>query len=89
MLNNLLRSVTTFLSNICDFQSRIWVVHVIESRLKDESFIVNEDSFTIELEWMKRNHYTPWMLEQVQSMKPSSVRTFKVGAIEHQLIRVK
>jgi hypothetical protein len=89
MLTQIFRSINAFLANIGEFQSRIWVVHIIESRLKDESFIVNEDSFTTELEWMKRKNYTPEMLAEVEAMKPSQIRIFHIGQIEHQLMRVK
>ncbi|GEA49792.1 hypothetical protein VIN01S_05960 [Vibrio inusitatus NBRC 102082] len=60
-----------------------------ESRFKDESFVINEDNFTQDLEWMKRREYTTEMLESVDKMKPSQVRVFKLSHAEHQLMRVK
>nr|QIH43270.1 hypothetical protein G5S32_13815 [Vibrio ziniensis] len=72
-----------------DFRSRIWVVRVSESKLKDESFVINEDSFQEPLQWMKRRQYSLPMLEQVESMRVSQVRTFHVGQQTHSLVRVK
>ncbi len=72
-----------------DFRSRVWVIRISESRLKDESFIINEDSFQEHLQWMKRRNYSPVMLEQVEAMQCSQVRIFNVGDQTHRLLRVK
>ncbi len=72
-----------------DFRSRVWVIRVSESRLKDESFIINEDSFQEPLQWMKRRNYSSVMLEQVEAMQRSHVRIFNVGSQTHHLLRVK
>ncbi len=72
-----------------DFRSRVWVIRISESRLKDESFIINEDSFQEPLQWMKRRNYSPVMLEQVEAMQCSQVRIFNVGDQTHRLLRVK
>ncbi|NIY92595.1 hypothetical protein HCZ28_09960 [Vibrio diazotrophicus] len=72
-----------------DFQSRIWVIRISESRLKDESFVINEDSFQEPLQWMKRRNYTPVMLEQVEDMQRSQVRIFHFDHQTHHLLRVK
>ncbi|CAH8194058.1 hypothetical protein L9W73_15510 [Vibrio aestuarianus] len=72
-----------------DFRSRIWVVRISETRLKDESFIINEDSFNEPLQWMKRRSYSSIMLAQVEHMKCSQVHIFTVGNQTHQLLRVK
>lgn len=78
-----------FVLEALDFRSRIWVIRISESRLKDESFIINEDSFQEPLQWMKRRHYSLSMLEQVENMQRSQVRTFQVGQQTHRLLRVK
>ncbi len=72
-----------------DFRSRVWVIRISESRLKDESFIINEDSFQEPLQWMKRRNYSPVMLEQVEALQCSQVRIFNVGDQTHRLLRVK
>lgn len=72
-----------------DFHSRIWVIRISESRLKDESFVINEDSFQEPLQWMKRRNYTSVMLEQVEDMQRSQVRIFHFGQQTHHLLRVK
>ncbi len=77
------------ISEVIDFRSRVWVVRVSESRLKDESFIINEDSFQEPLQWMKRRNYSPVMLEQVEAMQCSQVRIFNIGYQTHRLLRVK
>ncbi len=75
--------------NVLDFRSRIWVVRISETRLKDESFIINEDSFQEPLQWMKRRHYSLSMLDEVEHMQRSQVRIFHIGQQTHRLLRVK
>ncbi|MEZ9631167.1 hypothetical protein AB4304_16920 [Vibrio breoganii] len=89
MLNQIFSSAKKWLSELSEFQSRVWVVHVKESRFRDESFVICEDNFKEDLEWMKRRDYTQEMLETVEKMKPSQVRVFKFSHAEHQLMRVK
>lgn len=89
MFNQIFSSTKKWLSELSEFQSRVWVVHVKESRFKDESFVICEDNFKEHLEWMKRRDYTKEMLESVEQMKPSQVRVFKLSKAEHQLMRVK
>jgi len=77
------------IADVIDFQSRVWVVRISQSRLKDESFVINEDSFAEPLQWMKSRQYSPLMLEQVENMQRSQVRTFNVDGQTHRLMRVK
>lgn len=72
-----------------DFQQRIWVVNVRESRFQDESFIVSEDSFTTPLQWMNKKGYSEEMLSKVELMQRSQVLEFTVGDCQHRLMRVK
>lgn len=77
------------LSDAIEFRSRIWVVHVSESFLKDQSFVVNEDQFSSPLSWMKSKGYDESMLEKVELMKPSQIVVVELGGVTHQLMRVK
>lgn len=77
------------LSDAIEFRSRIWVVHVSESFLKDQSFVVNEDQFSSPLSWMKNKGYDESMLEKVELMKPSQIVVVELGGATHQLMRVK
>jgi len=77
------------IGEVIDFRSRVWVIRISESRFKDESFVINEDSFQEPLQWMKRRHYSPVMLEQVEAMQRSQVRIFNIGEQTHRLMRVK
>ncbi|MCG2837611.1 hypothetical protein L6J37_12295 [Photobacterium sp. WH77] len=72
-----------------DFQQRIWVVNVRESRFQDESFIVSEGSFTTPLQWMSKKGYSEAMLSEVESMKRSQVLEFTLGDSHHSVMRVK
>ncbi len=86
---NLLKKLKHALSDILDFQSRIWVVNVYSGPQKGESFIVNEDSFSAPLQWMKRKGYTTSMLKQVDTMERSQVLEFNLESVKHRLMRVK
>ncbi|AXY03677.1 hypothetical protein D1115_22600 (plasmid) [Vibrio alfacsensis] len=72
-----------------DFRARMWVVHVYRGQSRGESFVVNEDSFSAPLQWMKRKGYNDSMLKQVETMKCSQILEFDLGNIQHQLMRVK
>lgn len=83
------KKILAVLADAVEYRSRIWVVHVSESLLKDQSYVVNEDGFNTSLEWMKRKGYSPTMLEQVEGMKRSQILVFELGHTQHQLMRVK
>ncbi|KKD00538.1 MULTISPECIES: hypothetical protein [Photobacterium] len=87
--NNLWHRLVAAFQSVMDFQQRIWVVHVRESRFQDESFIVSEDSFTTPLQWMSKKGYSEEMLSKVELMKRSQVLEFTVGDCQHRLMRVK
>ncbi|GAL37311.1 hypothetical protein JCM19240_3173 [Vibrio maritimus] len=85
MFKKLLQS----LSDAVEFRSRIWVVHISESFLKDQSFVVNEDQFSSPLSWMRSRGYSETMLGKVETMKRSQVLVVELGETTHQLMRVK
>ncbi|MEX3073352.1 hypothetical protein AB3Y13_16465 [Vibrio alginolyticus] len=86
---NLLKKIQNALSEVLDFQSRIWVVNVYSGPQKGESFIVNEDSFSAPLQWMKRKGYNTSMLQQVETMERSQIVEFDLNDVKHRLMRVK
>lgn len=76
-------------NELLDFQSRIWVVHIFEDSITDQSFVINEDAFKEPLEWMKKHNYQPSMLESVERMKISQVIEIQFEDKMHRLMRVK
>ncbi|WP_394209230.1 hypothetical protein [Enterovibrio calviensis] len=72
-----------------EFQQRMWIVNVRESTLNNESFVVSEDSFSEPMQWMKRQNYTDYMIDELDQLKLSQSANFKVGNAEHCLFRVK
>ncbi|MEZ8195615.1 MULTISPECIES: hypothetical protein [Vibrio] len=85
----LYQGISHHIMDALDFQSRIWVIRITESTFKDQSFIINEDSFSESLQWMKQRNYSVEMLEQVEKMAISQVNSFQFGDQHHQLMRVK
>lgn len=81
--------ITSYFTELLDFQSRIWVVSVYAGEHKGESYIVNEDSFCEPMQWMKRKGYSHTMIEQIELMKRSQVREFELEKVKHRLMRVK
>ncbi|MDN3699878.1 hypothetical protein ACFFUO_17675 [Vibrio artabrorum] len=79
----------TYFNQLLDFQSRIWVVHIIEDAITDQSFVINEDSFKEPLEWMKKRNYHAKMLERVEKMKVSQIIEIRFEDKMHRLMRVK
>ena len=55
------------LSEILEFQQRIWVVSICNSSATD-TFIVNEDSFHEPMQWMMRKGYTEDMLQKINKL---------------------
>ncbi|MEZ9719873.1 hypothetical protein AB4354_22005 [Vibrio splendidus] len=78
-----------YVSELLDFQSRIWVVHIFEDSITDQSFVINEDGFKEPLEWMKKRAYQTAMLERVDKMKISQVIEIQFEDKIHRLMRVK
>lgn len=75
--------------DVLDFQSRVWVVSVYAGEHKGESYVVNEDSFSEPMQWMKRKGYTDTMIEQIEKMQRSQVKEFELAKVKHRLMRVK
>ena len=68
-----IHKIKTDFSTLLDFQSRIWVVHIFEDSISDQSFVINEDDFKEPLEWMRKRDYHSKMLDRVDKMKISQV----------------
>ena len=76
------------LSEILEFQQRIWVVSIFNSSATD-TFIVNEDSFHEPMQWMMRKGYTEDMLQKINQLKRSQAVQLELNGISHQVLRVK
>ncbi|WP_028022159.1 hypothetical protein [Enterovibrio calviensis] len=72
-----------------EFHQRMWIVNVRESTLNNDTFVISEDSFTEPMQWMKRHHYTDYMIDELDQLKLSQSVSFKIGTAEHCLFRVK
>lgn len=77
------------MGEVLDFQARVWVVNVYSGEHKGESYVVNEDTFSVPLQWMKKKGYQESMLNKVEAMKRSQVLEFDLGLVKHRLMRVK
>ncbi|CDT69849.1 conserved hypothetical protein [Vibrio coralliirubri] len=88
-LSNSLSKLKSYFSELLDFQSRIWVVHIFEDSITDQSFVINEDGFKEPLEWMKKRDYQARMLNRVDKMKISQVIEIQFEDKMHRLMRVK
>ncbi len=84
-----LKNLKSFFTEVMDFGSRIWVVSVQSGKTKGESYIVNEDSFSEPLSWMKRKGFDESMLAQVEKMNRSQTLDFELKDITYRLLRVK
>ncbi|WP_408686349.1 hypothetical protein [Vibrio sp. TBV020] len=85
----LLNRIKAGLMEVLDFQSRVWVVSVYAGEHKGESYVVNEDSFSEPMQWMKRKGYSETMIEQIEKMQRSQVKEFELEKVKHRLMRVK
>ena len=88
-MKNMFSELKRTIAGILDFKTRVWVVNVYAGKHKGESYVVNEDSFTEPLQWMKNKGYKDSMLTKVESMKHSQVIEFDLGSVKHRLMRVK
>ena len=88
-LSNSLSKLKSYFSELLDFQSRIWVVHIFEDSITDQSFVINEEGFKEPLEWMKKRDYQARMLDRVDKMKISQVIEIQFEDKMHRLMRVK
>ncbi len=86
---NLLKRIKSQLLEVLDFQSRVWVVSVYQGEHKGESYVVNEDSFSEPMQWMKRKGYSSVMVERIDNMRRSQVEEFELAKVKHRLLRVK
>ncbi|MDL5025758.1 hypothetical protein L4C44_00600 [Vibrio satsumensis] len=89
VLSHFIPKLKSYFSELLDFQSRIWVVHIFEDSFTDQSFVINEDGFKEPLEWMKKRAYQAAMLERVEKMKISQVIEIQFEGKMHRLMRVK
>lgn len=76
------------LTEIMEFQQRIWVVSICNSSATD-TFLVNEDSFHEPMQWMLRKGYTEDMLQKINQLKRSQAVQLELNGIRHQILRVK
>ncbi|TOF36082.1 hypothetical protein CGJ24_16280 [Vibrio parahaemolyticus] len=88
-MKNLFQKFTQVMSEILDFQARVWIVYVYAGEHKGESYVVNEDTFSEPLQWMKKKGYQESMLNKVEAMKRSQILEFDLGRVKHRLMRVK
>ncbi|MEZ8789418.1 hypothetical protein AB6D73_19380 [Vibrio splendidus] len=89
VLSHFIPKLKSYFNELLDFQSRIWVVHIFEDSITDQSFVINEDGFKESLEWMKKRAYQTAMLERVEKMKISQVIDIQFEDKMHRLMRVK
>ena len=80
--------VATLFAELSEFQQRIWVVSIIKDAYTD-TFIVNEGSFEVPMQWMHRKGYSAEMLARVDAMARSQVVQLEFGGQRHRLMRVK
>ncbi|MGR4988749.1 hypothetical protein ACPV3U_04140 [Vibrio rotiferianus] len=88
-MKNILTKLKQSIGEMLDFRARVGVVNVYAGEHKGESYVVNEDSFSEPLQWMKRKGYKEVMLTKVESMKRSQAIEFDLGAVKHRLMRVE
>lgn len=88
-MKKILDTIKQAIGEVLDFHARVWVVNVYAGEHKGESYVVNEDSFSEPLQWMKKKGYNDPMLTKVESMKRSQVIEFDLGSVKHRLMRVK
>ncbi|TOA92056.1 hypothetical protein CGK17_13755 [Vibrio parahaemolyticus] len=88
-MKNLFQKFTQVMSEILDFQARVWIVNAYAGEHKGESYVVNEDTFSEPLQWMKKKGYQESMLNKVEAMKRSQILEFDLGRVKHRLMRVK
>ena len=88
MLVQIKRWLLEQLSEILEFQQRIWVVSICNSSATD-TFIVSEDSFHEPMQWMLRKGYTEEMLQKINQLKRSQAVQLELNGINHQILRVK
>lgn len=88
MLVQIKRWLLEQLSEILEFQQRIWVVSICNSSATD-TFLVNEDSFHEPMQWMLRKGYTEDMLQKINQLKRSQAVQLELNGIRHQILRVK
>jgi hypothetical protein len=88
MLVQIKRWLSEQLTEIMEFQQRIWVVSICNSSATD-TFLVNEDSFHEPMQWMLRKGYTEDMLQKINQLKRSQAVQLELNGIRHQILRVK
>ncbi len=74
---------------LLDHPDRLWVVNIRSASGQNDTFVVDESSFSTKLQWMKRKGYSETMLEKVDAMSRSKVLEFDLGRCTHHIVRVK
>ena len=64
-------------------------MNVYSGEHKGESYVVNEDAFSVPLQWMKKKGYQESMLNKIEAMKRSQLLAFDLELVKHRLIRMK
>ncbi|MGF1703187.1 hypothetical protein L4D09_23120 [Photobacterium makurazakiensis] len=85
----LANKILNILKNAIEFKSRIWVIQITDGHFKDESLIINEDSFTEPMQWMKDQYYSDEMIVQVDKLQRSEIIFLELIDTEHRIMRVK
>ncbi|OCH16762.1 hypothetical protein A6E05_02730 [Aliivibrio sp. 1S165] len=88
-ISRTISQITTSMSEVLEFQSRIWIINIHEGTLNDESFVINEDNFQTPMQWMVKRQYSTEMIEKVDAMRRSQIIVLILNNVEHRLIRVK
>lgn len=77
------------LKKTIEFKSRIWVIQITDGQFKDESLIINEDTFNEPMQWMKQHLYSEEMISKVDNLRRSEIIFLQLLDIEHRIMRVK
>ena len=88
-ISRTISQITTSMSEVLEFESRIWIINIHEGTLNDESFVINEDNFQTPMQWMVKRQYSTEMIEKVDAMRRSQIIVLILNNVEHRLIRVK
>lgn len=76
------------------FHERVWVVSIHKNDsehdvLFNDTFVVNEDSFSTPMSWMHKRGYSELMLTKIDNMQRSQVVTVFLENESHSVMRVK
>ena len=88
MLVQIKRWLSEQLTEIMEFQQRVWVASNCSSTATD-TLLANEDSFPEPMQGMLRKGYTEDMLQKINQLKRSQAVQLELNGIRHQILRVK